>query len=140
VNGDGKIAEHFIVAGQDTGVERLNPEWLFKIPGRIEGEVTNPNGVKVKSFALTNVDDAYGAQLKWLKSTKYAGFPDARFANQTSQRRSIGSTTVHVGMKRTSTLSVLALSRTKSMAFSTSSKGRGANTRGSSSGFMKSSQ
>jgi len=78
VNGDGKISEHFIVAGQDTGMERLNPEWLFKVPGRIEGDVTNPQGATVRSYALTNVTDAYGAHLKFLKSTIRQGFPDVR--------------------------------------------------------------
>jgi len=79
VNGDGKISDHFIVAGQDTGVERLNPEWLFRIPGHIEGDVTNPQGVTVRSLALTNVADAYGAHLKYLEDSAHRGFPDARF-------------------------------------------------------------
>ena len=77
VDGDGKIAEHFMVAGQDTGIERLNPEWLFRVPGKIEGEVTNPNGRKVTSFALTNVKEAYGAHLKYLEDLDGDGFPDA---------------------------------------------------------------
>lgn len=77
VDGDGKIAEHFIVAGKDTGIERLNPEWLFRVPGQIEGEVTNPHGVKVQSNALTNVSDAYGCKLKYLKDDDRDGFPDA---------------------------------------------------------------
>lgn len=80
IDGDGKISEHFIVAGQDTGVERLNPEWLFRVPGRIEGDVTNPQGIKVRSFALTNVADAYGSNLKFLKDTNRTGFPDIRLA------------------------------------------------------------
>ena len=52
VDGDGKISEHFMVAGMDTGVERLNPEWLFKVPGKIEGPVT-VRGNRLVSFALT---------------------------------------------------------------------------------------
>jgi hypothetical protein len=135
VNGDGKIDEHFIVAGQDTGTERLNPEWLFKNPGRIEGEVTNPNGVKVKSYALTNVDQAYGSNLKWLKSTVLPGFPDARF-----YKPAVGSKGVHKGMNLTSTPSRLPSVITKSIAFSTSSNGRGAKTSGSFKGRIKSSQ
>ncbi len=89
VNGDGKISDHFIVAGEDTGVERLNPEWLFRVPGRIEGDVTNPQGITVRSFALTNVADAYGAHLKYLEDTHHSGFPDARFAkaNPTSKTK-----------------------------------------------------
>jgi hypothetical protein len=76
VDGDGKISDHFIVAGQDTGIERLNPEWLFRTPGRIEGEVTNPQGARVQSFALTNADQAYGVNLKFLKDSTQKGYPD----------------------------------------------------------------
>jgi hypothetical protein len=82
VNGDGKIDEHFVVAGRDTGIERLNPEWLFRVPGQIEGDVTNPQGVRVRSNALTNVDQAYGLHLKYLEDNDHHGFPDARFKNQ----------------------------------------------------------
>jgi hypothetical protein len=82
IDGDGKISEHFVVAGQDTGIERLNPEWLFKIPGRIEGEVRNPAGVMVKSFALTNAEDAYGGHLKFLECKDCDGFPDIRKNNR----------------------------------------------------------
>lgn len=82
LDGDGKIAESFVVAGVDTGPERLNPEWLFKVPGKIEGEVTNPDGVKVRSFALTNVAEAYGCNLEWLVDRDRDGFPDARFGKK----------------------------------------------------------
>jgi hypothetical protein len=82
VDGDGQISEHFMVAGMDTGLERLNPEWLFRVPGKIEGFVTNPDGIKVRSFALTNVEEAYGCHLKWLEDKDHDGFPDARFRKQ----------------------------------------------------------
>jgi hypothetical protein len=76
IDGDGKIAEHFLVAGMDTGIERLNPEWLFRTPGHIEGPVRNPRGETVTSFALTNVLQAYGLDLPFLKDTDNDGFPD----------------------------------------------------------------
>ena len=78
VDGDRVISAQFEVAGRDTGPERLNPEWLFRVPGRIEGWVVNPDGVKVKSFALTNVAEAYGSNLKYLADRNRDGFPDAR--------------------------------------------------------------
>lgn len=81
LDGDGKISEHFLVAGKDTGVERLNPEWLFRVPGQIEGEVANPQGEKVNSFALTNFANAYGLNLKFLQDKEHSGFPDARFSS-----------------------------------------------------------
>jgi hypothetical protein len=95
VDGDGKIAEHFIVAGQDTGVERLNPEWLFKVPGKIEGEVTNPQGARVQSFALMNADQAYGTQLKYLKDTKQKGFPDVLTALTPKPTKAKPTNTAH---------------------------------------------
>jgi hypothetical protein len=76
VDGDGKISGHFMVAGKDTGCERFNPEWLFKSPGRIEGPITNVQGERITSCALTNVRDAYGLDLEYLKDTDKDGFPD----------------------------------------------------------------
>ena len=86
VNGDGKISEHHIVAGQDTLTERLNPEWLFRVPGHIEGDVTNPQGVKVRSFALTNVAAAYGTHLKYLEDRAHQGFPAARLSSSVRRK------------------------------------------------------
>jgi hypothetical protein len=77
VDGDGQIAEHFHVAGIDTGIERFNPEWLFRVPGRIEGPIENTQGMRITSFALTNVRAAYGLDLPFLKDADDDGFPDA---------------------------------------------------------------
>lgn len=82
VDGDGKISAHFMVAGRDTGVERLNPEWLFLHPGKVEGDITNPQGLKVRSMQLTNVQEAYGTNLPYLKDSNRDGFPDIRFEKQ----------------------------------------------------------
>ncbi len=76
VDGDGKISEHFMVAGMDTGYERLNPEWLFRVPGRIEGPTVNVRGEPIVSYALLNVREAYGLDLEYLKDTDGDGFPD----------------------------------------------------------------
>jgi hypothetical protein len=76
INGDGKIDEHFIVQGMDTGRERFNPEWLFRVPGKIEGPVTNLHGERITSYALTNVRRAYGLDLEYLKDSDGDGFPD----------------------------------------------------------------
>jgi hypothetical protein len=76
IDGDGKISEHFIVAGMDTGYERFNPEWLFKVPGKIEGPTENIRNEKIISYALTNVREAYGLDLEYLKDTDGDGFPD----------------------------------------------------------------
>jgi hypothetical protein len=76
LNGDGKIDAHFKVQGMDTGIERFNPEWLFKIPGKIEGPIRNIRGEKIVSYALTNVREAYGLELECLKDSDGDGFPD----------------------------------------------------------------
>jgi hypothetical protein len=76
VDGDGFIAEHFVVAGMDTGPERFNPEWLFRVPGKIEGPVFGPKGDYILSSALTNVRAAYGLELEYLKDSDGDGFPD----------------------------------------------------------------
>ena len=44
-----------MVQGMDTGFERFNPEWLFRVPGKIEGPIGNVRGEKIISYALTNV-------------------------------------------------------------------------------------
>ena len=41
LDGDGKISENFIVQKMNTGLERFNPEWLFRTPGKIEGPIRN---------------------------------------------------------------------------------------------------
>jgi hypothetical protein len=76
LDGDGVIAEHYYVQGMDTGVERFNPEWLFRVPGRIEGPVKNIRGETITSYALTNVRQAYGLDLEYLKDSDGDGFPD----------------------------------------------------------------
>jgi hypothetical protein len=76
LDGDGRIAEHFRVQGMDTGIERFNPEWLFRVPGKIEGPVRNVRGEPIISHALTNVRQAYGLDLEYLKDSDGDGFPD----------------------------------------------------------------
>jgi hypothetical protein len=76
IDGDGRITEHYVVQGVDTGLERFNPEWLFRVPGRIEGPVRNVRGDSIISRALTNVRQAYGLDLEYLKDSDGDGFPD----------------------------------------------------------------
>src|SRR5206468_1632731 len=60
IDGDGRIAAHFRVAGRETGRECFNPEWLFNTPARIEGPVAAPDGRRIRSCALVNRRQAYG--------------------------------------------------------------------------------
>lgn len=76
MNGDGKIDDRFKVQGMDTGIERFNPEWLFKVPARIEGPIRNVRGERIVSSALTNLRQSYGLDLDLLKDTDGDLFPD----------------------------------------------------------------
>jgi len=76
IDGDGTISEHFMVQGQDTGVERFNAEWLFNIPVRIQGLVAVRSGDVVTSFAATNIDQAYGQNLEYRRDRDSDGWPD----------------------------------------------------------------
>ena len=76
INGNGRIEENFKVAGRDTLTERFHPEWLFKHPGRIEGDIPNLQGYPIKSFALSNTAQAYGMDLPFLRDRDHDGFPD----------------------------------------------------------------
>jgi hypothetical protein len=75
LDNDGQISEHFLVQGMNTGLERFRPEWL-RVPGKIEGPVKNVRGEPIVSFALTNVREAYGLDLEYLKDSDGDGFPD----------------------------------------------------------------
>jgi hypothetical protein len=77
MDGDGKIAAHFRVAGRDTGRERFNPEWVFNVPGQIEGPVTASDGRHILSQALANCRQAYGVDLPLCRDRNHDGFPDA---------------------------------------------------------------
>ncbi len=76
LTGAGSISDHYPVAGMDTGIERFNPEWLFRVPGKIEGPTESVKGDRIISFALTNVREAYGLDLPYLKDSDNDGFPD----------------------------------------------------------------
>lgn len=76
VNGDGRIDEHFMVQGVDTGRERFNPEWLFRVPGKIEGAAVGPTGDRIASQSLVNLREAYGLDLPFLLDYDGDGFPD----------------------------------------------------------------
>lgn len=76
VDGDGRVSGRFFVAGVDTGPERFNPEWLFRIRGRIEGSLTNNEGRTILSKALVNLREAYGLDLPGLQDLDRDGIPD----------------------------------------------------------------
>jgi hypothetical protein len=76
INGDGKISPHYKVQGMNTGIERFNPEWLFRVPAKIEGPIKNVTGDQIVSYAIVNVREAYGLDLPYLIDSDGDGFPD----------------------------------------------------------------
>lgn len=81
IDGDGEISGNFMVAGENTGYERFNPEWLFRNPGKIEGTVkVKSTGKRIRSDALVNVAEAYGLDLEYLHDGDLDGFADKQDA------------------------------------------------------------
>src|SRR5262249_17422069 len=76
MNGDGKIDAHYKVQGVDTGLERFNVEWLFKVPVKIEGPIRNGQGAKIVSYQPVNLRAAYGLDLHVPPDRHGHGFPD----------------------------------------------------------------
>ena len=76
IDGDGAIASNFMVAGMDTGVERFNAEWLFRVPLQIQGAFQNTDGVTVRSNAGVNNTQAYGELLRFRRDQDGDGWPD----------------------------------------------------------------
>lgn len=85
IDGDGRIASNFMVAGQDTGPERFNAEWLFRVPLRIQGAAPNHDGVTIRSFAGRNVMQAYGLNLPLHSDSDLDGWPDVWDAAPTTR-------------------------------------------------------
>jgi len=76
VDGDGVISDHFIVQGMDTGVERFNAEWLFRVPVKIQGPFVNTKGDTITSYAAQNLTEAYGENLLLRRDQDSDGWPD----------------------------------------------------------------
>ncbi len=76
LNADNTITTDYVVAGIGTGLERFNPEWLFKVPVQIQGIVANMIGQPVTSYAAINLSSAYGLTLPLRIDTDLDGWPD----------------------------------------------------------------
>ena len=76
IEGDGMVRQNFMVAGRLTGFERFNAEWLFQVPGQVQGRAQNAEGIPIQSWALINVDDAYGQLLPYRIDSDDDGWPD----------------------------------------------------------------
>ena len=77
LDGDGGIAKAFRVGGRAVGMERFQPELLFRIPPRYRGWITPTPSDRFFSYELLNVDEAYGNTMEALLDTDGNGLPDA---------------------------------------------------------------
>lgn len=78
IDGDGKIAEEFEVAGQKVGYERFDARFLFKAPPRYReiARVALPSG-RIRPFMLlVNAAEAHGLLLPFRVDSDADGFPD----------------------------------------------------------------
>jgi hypothetical protein len=76
IDGNGVIQKNFVVVGKNTGRERFNAEWLFETPAEIQGNVTNVQGIGIRSFAVENLVEAYGLDLPLRQDSDLDGWPD----------------------------------------------------------------
>ena len=76
IDGDGKISKEFYVAGENTGTEVFNAEWLFRAPLQIQGAFVNSKGDTIISQAGVNISKAYGLGLPLRRDSDADGWPD----------------------------------------------------------------
>jgi len=67
LDGDGRIEADYAVAGSPAGPERFRPELLFRRPPEYAGLVKSPDGELFFSYALQNLEEAYGLGLPALR-------------------------------------------------------------------------
>jgi di-heme oxidoreductase (putative peroxidase) len=76
LDGDGRIAADFQVAGRSVGPERFFPELLFRRPPVYRGWTVGPDGDRYFSYDLLNREEAYGERLTALVDRNHNGIPD----------------------------------------------------------------
>ena len=78
IDGDGKAAENFLVAGQAVGYERFNAQFLFRNAPQYQRlfNVTDYQGRLVPLLIVKNMDEAYGLTLEYRRDSVGDGYPD----------------------------------------------------------------
>ncbi|HEX4951998.1 MAG TPA: di-heme oxidoredictase family protein [Thermoanaerobaculia bacterium] len=76
LDGDGRIADPYQVAGLPMGPERFQPELLFRVPPRYRGWTLDDGGERYFSYQLLNLAEAYGEGLAGLIDQDRDGLPD----------------------------------------------------------------
>ncbi|HZN95984.1 MAG TPA: di-heme oxidoredictase family protein [Myxococcales bacterium] len=79
VDGDGRIADPWMVSGRTTGGrERFDPELLSAVPCELEGDTRGYSGAAIFSKACVNVAALYRMDLRARADRDADGFPDVR--------------------------------------------------------------
>ncbi len=92
VDGDGRLAERFLVAGQDVGYERFDARFLVSHPPRYKHlkEAMDSAGVSRPLMLIENVEEVFGLGLAQRRDTDRDGFPD--IVDPLPQQSGIGGT------------------------------------------------
>lgn len=92
LDGDGAVAEHFQVAGQEVGYERFDARFLLKSPPRYHRlkEAVDAAGVLRPLMLIENLDESFGLALAYRRDTDRDGFPDV--VDPQPQQAGIGAT------------------------------------------------
>jgi hypothetical protein len=78
IAGDGKLGDHFRVAGVDVGYERFDARFLFAHPPRFQplAQVVDSYGHRKPLLRIENIAEAYGLDLPYRRDSHGSGFPD----------------------------------------------------------------
>jgi len=92
IAGDGKLADHFRVAGVDVGYERFDARFLFAHPPRFHSlaQVVDPYGRRKPLLRIENIDEAYGLDLPYRRDSHGTGFPDVLEMSAAAARKDDG--------------------------------------------------
>lgn len=76
IDGDDRIADMFRRGGHPLGPERFNPELLFRTAPLYQGWAESDDDDTFFSYALLNLDQAYGLEMEGLRDDDRDGIPD----------------------------------------------------------------
>lgn len=78
IDGDGKVADDFVVTGQPVGYERFDARFVFNKPPRFKevGRIAHPSGRIRPLLLLSNAAEAHGLSLAYRVDADGDGFPD----------------------------------------------------------------
>ncbi|HTQ80559.1 MAG TPA: di-heme oxidoredictase family protein, partial [Thermoanaerobaculia bacterium] len=78
IDGDGQVADDFLVLGEDVGYERFDARYLFLHPPRYRnvGDYVRYDGRQMPLLLIENIAETYGLDLPARRASRPDGFPD----------------------------------------------------------------